>query len=131
MAVAIVAFYGGLNALIVLVLAVLVTRQRFVTDTMIGAGDSPAMLQAMRAHANAAEYVPIILLLLLLLALLGLAPRSLHALGIALTVGRLLHGWGLSRNPGRSFGRFVGMLLTWAVMAAALALCLALAVAQL
>ena len=125
MPVAIVAFYAGLNALIVLALAALVVRQRFGTDTMFGAG-GPVMQQAIRAHGNAAEYVPIILLLLLLLALLGLSSLWLHLGGIALTLGRLLHAWGLLTNPGASFGRFAGTLLTWLAMIAALALCLVL-----
>jgi len=124
MPVAIVAFYAGLNALIMLVLAVLVTRQRVLTDTMIGAGERPQMQLAIRAHGNSAENTPIILLLMLLLALTGVAALWLHGLGIALTVGRVLHAWGLSHDPGRSFGRFSGMFLTWGVMIAALALCI-------
>jgi uncharacterized protein len=122
--VAIVTFYAGLNGLIALALALLVVRQRQRTKTGIGTGGHPALEQAIRAHANFVEYVPIILLLLLLLELGGLGAAWLHAMGIALTVGRLLHAWGLSTNPGESFGRAAGIGLTWLIMLAALTLCL-------
>ncbi|MGO8915262.1 MAG: MAPEG family protein [Stellaceae bacterium] len=126
MPVAIVAFYAGLNALIALVLAVLVVRQRARTDTVFGAGDSPALQQAIRAHGNLIEYAPLILLLLLLLALIGLGTPWLHGLGLLLTLGRLLHAWGLSTNPGQSFGRSAGIFLTWLTLAVALVLCVVL-----
>jgi len=126
MPVAIVAFYAGLNALIALTLAVLVVRQRRRTKTALGAGDNPAMQQAIRAHGNLIEYAPLILLLLLLLALIGLGTPWLHGLGVALTLGRVLHAWGLTTDPGQSFGRAAGIALTWATLAVALALCVVL-----
>jgi uncharacterized protein len=126
MPVAIVGFYAGVNALIVLTLAVLVVRQRGRTKTVFGAGDSPALQQAIRAHGNIIEYAPLTLLLLLVLALLDLGALWLHGLGIALTLGRVLHAWGLSTNPGTSFGRSAGILLTWVTLAAALVLCIVL-----
>jgi uncharacterized protein len=126
MPVAIVGFYAGLNALIVLTLAVLVVRQRGRTKTLFGAGENPALQQAIRAHGNITEYAPLILLLLLVLALLDLGALWLHALGIALTLGRVLHAWGLSTNPGTSLGRSAGILLTWVTLAAALVLCIVL-----
>jgi uncharacterized membrane protein YecN with MAPEG domain len=122
--VAIVTFYAGLNALIALVLVFLVERQRLKTRTMLGAGGHPALEQAIRAHGNFVEYVPLILLLLLLLELGGLRPRWLHVLGIVLTLARILHAWGLSTNPGRSFGRAAGAGLTWLTLLAALVLCI-------
>ncbi len=36
-----------------------------------------------------------------------------HGLGIALTLGRLLHVWGMTRSPDLTFGRVAGMSLTW------------------
>ena len=123
--VAIVTFYAGLNALIALALVLLVERQRLKTRTMFGTGGHPALEQAIRAHGNFVEYVPLILLLLLLLELGGLRPLWLHVLGIALTIGRILHAWGLSTSPGRSFGRAVGTGLTWLTLVAALILCIA------
>jgi len=62
--VSIVMFYAGLNALIALVLALLVTRQRGITKTSLGTGGHPALKRAVRAHGNFIENVPLILLLL-------------------------------------------------------------------
>ena len=118
----IVTFYAGLNGLIALVLAVLVVRLRAKTKTDLGSGGHPALEQAIRAHGNFIEYVPIILLLLLLLELCGTRPIVLHALGGSLTIGRILHAWGLYTTPGESFGRLSGVLLTWATLLIAVAL---------
>jgi uncharacterized membrane protein YecN with MAPEG domain len=122
--VAVVTFYAGLNGLIALVLAILVIRQRQRTRTEFGTGGHRALEQAIRVQGNFVENVPLILILLLLLALGGLGPLWLHLLGIALTAGRILHAWGLSTNPGQSFGRSAGIALTWATLLVALALCL-------
>jgi uncharacterized protein len=124
MSVAVVTFYAGLNGLIALVLALWVVRQRGKTKTNLGTGGHPAMEQAIRAHGNFIEYVPLILLLLLLLELGGLAPLWIHLMGTALTLGRILHPWGLLTKPGESFGRAAGMILTWLTLLAALTLCI-------
>jgi hypothetical protein len=123
-AVAVVMFYAGLNALIALVLALLVVRQRMRSKTLVGSGGNPALELAIRAHGNFIEYVPLILVLLLLLALSGLGVPWLHVMGIGLTVARLLHGWGLSTSGRENFGRGAGAALTWLTMLAALVLCI-------
>jgi uncharacterized protein len=41
----------------------------------------------------------------------------LHGMGIALTLGRLLHVWGLMRSPNESVGRTAGIGLTWLALA--------------
>jgi uncharacterized protein len=122
--VAAVTFYAGLNGLIALVLAIWVVRQRGKTKTNLGTGGHPAMERAVRAHGNFIEYVPLILLLLLMLELGGLAPLWIHVMGIALTIGRILHAWGLLSQPGESFGRATGIALTWLVLLVALVLCI-------
>jgi uncharacterized membrane protein YecN with MAPEG domain len=112
--------YAGLNAAIGLTLAMLVVRRRLATGTLFGDGGIRPLEQAMRAHANFVEYVPLILVLMLVLELDGLPRAWLHLMGAALTLGRLLHGWGLSHEAGRSFGRSAGAGLTWTVMLGAL-----------
>lgn len=124
MSVAVVTFYAGINGLIALVLVVLVVRQRGKTKTGLGTGGHLALEQAIRVHGNFIEYVPLILILLLLLELGGLAPLWLHLMGIALTLGRILHAWGLSTSPGESFGRAAGTTLTWLTLLAAFTLCI-------
>lgn len=114
------ALYAALNGLIVLVLALLVVRQRFRTKVMLGDGGDPALLRAQRAHGNAIEYVPLVLVLLLAMAGLRTSMLMLHVVGGLLTAGRILHAVGLSRSAGTSAGRALGTLLTWAALIVAI-----------
>lgn len=107
------ALYAGLNALILTALALAVVRQRYRAGVGLGDGGEPGLRKAVRAHGNAAENIPQILLLLLLLESLAAPPLLLHGLGICLTLGRLLHPLGLARSESRSLPRALGMGLTW------------------
>ena len=107
------ALYAATNALIMLVLGILVVRARAKTRTEIGDGGNPSMMAAIRAHANNTEYVPLALLLMLILIPLRANAFVIHAVGGTLTLGRILHAIGLSRNVGSSLPRLLGMLLTW------------------
>jgi uncharacterized membrane protein YecN with MAPEG domain len=109
----ITALYAGLNGLILLVLAVRVARQRGVSKVGLGTGGDAVLERASRIHGNAAENIPIVLILLGLAEASGSSPFMLHGIGIALTLGRLLHVWGLTQSPNVSFGRAAGMGLTW------------------
>jgi uncharacterized membrane protein YecN with MAPEG domain len=107
-------FYVAVNALIMLVLSVLVVRARVVTQTLIGDGGAPEMAGPLRAHANNTEYVPMALILMYTLVTpLGTSIWLIHGVGVPLTLGRLLHGIGLSTSTGTSMPRFIGMILTW------------------
>ena len=127
--VAMVAFYAAINALIMLVLGMLVVRARMKTRTEIGDGGDPALLGPLRAHANNAEYVPMAIILLVMLLGLQANVWIIHAVGGTLTLGRLLHGFGLSRNVGASTPRLIGMILTWLSYIIAIAVILWLALA--
>ena len=109
----ITAIYAGINGLILLVLAVRVARQRGISKVGLGTGGDATLERAVRIHGNAAESIPIILILLGLAEACGSKPFLLHGIGIALTLGRLLHIWGLTQTSGMSFGRVGGMILTW------------------
>jgi len=107
-------FYAAVNALIMLVLGMLVVRARVVTKTDIGDGGIPAMAGPLRAHANNTEYVPMALLLMwALCSPLGGSIWLIHGVGAPLTIGRILHGIGLSQSTGPGGLRFIGILLTW------------------
>ena len=108
-----VAFYAALNALLMLILGILVVRARVKTRVEIGDDGNPAMVGPLRAHANNTEYVPMAIVLLLIMYSLGSNVIMIHVVGGSLTLGRLLHGFGLSRNVGTSAARFIGMILTW------------------
>jgi len=125
--VAMVAFYAAINALIMLVLGMLVVRARAKTRTEIGDGGDPALLGPLRAHANNTEYVPMAIILLILLLGLQANVWIIHIVGGSLTLGRLLHAFGLSRNVGASTPRLLGMILTWLSYIIAIAVTLWLA----
>lgn len=113
--------YIALNLLVLLVLAVMTVRARVQHKVIMGDGNNPQMTRAMRAHANASEYIPAGSVGLLALALLPLADGGqigtqtvlVHVAGAGLLAGRVLHGIGLSAGD-RNLGRMLGTMLTWA-----------------
>ena len=111
-------FYVALAALLVLALAVRVMWLRNSRGVGLGSAGDAGLERAIRAHANAVEYLPIALLLLVLLAIEQTRPGLLHLFGIVLIVARILHAVGLSSASGRSFGRAAGAGLTVLVMLA-------------
>lgn len=102
--------YGGLCALLVTLLGLNVSRLR---GTRVGVGTAlpTELVRPVRAHGNAAEWVPLGLLLLLVLELSGAAGSfALHLLGGGLLLGRILHAAGLY---GRSWLSVAGATLTY------------------
>ncbi|MEE4329663.1 MAG: MAPEG family protein [Wenzhouxiangella sp.] len=112
-------FYTGLLGLMLIALSLRVVALRRRHKIGLGSGDRPELELAIRAQANFCEYAPLGVLLLLLLEASGAAHAiALHILGLALVVGRFLHGFvGLNRTAGVSTGRFVGTLMTWLMIA--------------
>ena len=115
------ALYAAINGAIVLVLALLTVRARRRAKVGLGDGGDAMLLRAQRAHGNAAEYVPLILVLLLALALVKAPAVLLHGVGGGLAAGRVLHAIGLYQSSGASVGRMLGILLTWGALLAAAA----------
>lgn len=112
--------YAALAALLILALGLHVSLQRRAHGIGLGEGAHGEIARAVRAHANAVEYVPLALLLLLLLELGDWPAAVLHTLGLLLIAGRLAHAQGLLvRGSWVSPGRFLGTLATWAVIASA------------
>lgn len=114
----ITALYAGLNGLILLVLAVRVALMRGKAKVGVGTGGNADLERKTRVHGNAVENIPIILILMGLAEANGASIYWIHGLGVALTLGRLFHAWGLTKSPGESVGRAVGMSLTWLALAA-------------
>lgn len=110
--------YAAIAALLIVFLAVRVTLRRRAIKVGIGNGGDAILARRIRAHANAAEYVPLALLLLLILELNQTQPMLLHLFGCLLIAGRLLHGFGLSTSPAVTPGRAIGIMLSWLVIAA-------------
>jgi uncharacterized membrane protein YecN with MAPEG domain len=112
-AITIVAFYVGLNALLLLALAYNVGSRRGAQDQLQpGDTGNAVLIRAIRAHGNYAEYAPMVLLLLLILALLGFESLWLHVYGAAFTLGRLIGAFGMMRAKHPNALRFTGNLVT-------------------
>jgi uncharacterized membrane protein YecN with MAPEG domain len=107
------ALYAGVNILILAVLAVLVMLGRRRHKIVLGDAGNADFNRAVRAHANAAEYIPAALVGLVTLALFDPATPVwlLHAAGLSLTAGRILHAIGLHAGA-LNAGRVLGMTLT-------------------
>ncbi len=110
--------YAALMGIIIVGLAFRVVRLRRREHVALGHGDSKHLRRAVRVHANATEYIPIILILMLLLEINGGSAWQLHLFGVLTILGRLIHAWWLSQFTGKSFGRFWGTALTWGVLIA-------------
>lgn len=107
------ALWAGLHIFLLLILSVLVTRQRRKHRVSLGDGGVPALSQAIRAFGNASEHVPAALAGLAILALAGAPPLLIHPVGLVLFAGRALHAVGLSRSGDATQPRAVGTLATW------------------
>jgi hypothetical protein len=112
------ALYGAILGLIVIALAINVTIHRVKLRVALGDGGNPVMLRMIRVHANAAEYVPLAIALMLAYELNGGSHTALHAIGIALIVGRILQSWNMWSTEVAGFGRQSGQSLTWLSIAA-------------
>ncbi|WP_233080099.1 MAPEG family protein [Rheinheimera soli] len=112
----ITSFYAAILALIYVVLAILVIRQRFKCRVGLGTGKEPQLLQTVRMHGNFAEYVPLLLILVALLELQQSPVWQLHLVAGLTLAGRVLHAVGLWQSSGTSVPRFVGMLSTFAAL---------------
>lgn len=108
--------FAGLLALVYIVLSARVIAARKSARIGIGDKGNAALLRRMRVHGNFAEYVPLTLLLLLMLELMGGTPWLLWVLGAALLIGRLLHAYGVSREPEPLVFRMTGMILTFSTL---------------
>jgi len=104
--------YAALLTLLYLVLTFRTILLRGKMRVALGDGGSPALQRAIRAHANFAEYAPFAIVLLFLVEAAGAGIMMIHALGLALLVGRLLHALGVSRLREPLPLRQAGMVLT-------------------
>ncbi len=107
------ALWAGLHIVLLLVLSLLVVRQRQKHKVALGDEGVPELAQAIRAFGNATEYVPAALIGIVVLALVQAPPLAIHVAGLLLFAGRVMHAVGLSNSGGTSFPRAIGIVLTW------------------
>lgn len=91
----IVSLYAGLLVFLFLYLSVLVIKARIKEKTALGSGNSRFLEQRIRAHANFAEYTPIILILLFLAESQNVSSYIIHLVGILYLTGRVSHAYSL------------------------------------
>jgi len=112
------ALYGSILAVLTVLLAANVSRHRARTEALFGDAEDEKLEAAIRAHGNAAEYVPMGVVLLVIAELMGANATSMHGLGGTLLVGRLASAHGIASRfrPTRAGG----IVLTWlAILGAA------------
>ncbi|MEH2561161.1 MAPEG family protein [Bradyrhizobium sp. AZCC 2289] len=91
--------YLAVLALLYAALTVQVIRLRQSNRASFGDSGSPTLRSAIRAHANFAEYVPIIALMVAMIEMSGASALRVHLLMGALTISRLLHPLGMYVAP--------------------------------
>lgn len=106
--------YSALLAIFFVGLSIRTLRLRQRLRIAIGDGGDKTMLRAIRAHGNFAEYVPLGLFLIFTCEAAGAPRMFLHALGVMLLAGRVVHAFGLSRSREVPGSRVAGMALTFA-----------------
>lgn len=107
------ALWASLHLLLLLVLSVLVVRQRRKHRVALGDEGIPELAQAIRAFGNATEYVPTGIAALAVMAVVDAPPLAVHVTGSLLFSGRVLHAVGLSNSGGATLLRSVGVVFTW------------------
>ena len=110
------ALYAALLAFILIGLTVNTIRHRRRLGIVLGDQGEPVLKRAVRAHANFCEHVPMALLLFVLLELTGHSTMLLHALGLSLVIGRLVHAFGISQVKENFRWRIVGMTISFAFL---------------
>jgi len=108
--------YAGILALFYVFLSARVIGLRRRLWISVGDKGNQQLLRRQRVHGNFAEYAPMCLILMIGLELM-LAPVWLvHGLGVMLLVGRVLHAYGIGREPESLTLRTIGMVLTFAAL---------------
>ena len=116
--------YAAILAVWFVILSLRVTQRRRSAKVSLGDGGDTLLQRAIRGQANFAEYVPLALLLLLVIELSRFSLYVVHALGIALVIARLLHGYAMGFRAEFRFGRFWGAVMTFAILIVEAVLCL-------
>ena len=122
----ITAFYAALLAVLFLVLSVRVIAWRREHRVEFGHGEDVELMRRLRVHANFAEYAPFTLLMMALAESMAPPDLLVHASGVLLIAGRLLHAYGVSQSPPIMRYRVYGMWLTFTSLGLAALVCLAL-----
>jgi uncharacterized protein len=108
--------YAALLSLLLIWLSLQIIGIRRGQRIAFGDACNKRLVARIRAHANFAEYTPMVLLLMMLAELLGAPSWLLHATGAPFLAGRLVHARGLLAEPHNVMLRTVGMVVTFIVI---------------
>jgi uncharacterized protein len=108
----ITATYAAVLGLLAAALTANVIVNRVRLNVLAGDGGLPKMAQAIRAHANFAEQVPLALILIGLAEMTGIRSWIIYLLGGVVVVARALSALGLNRWLGASMPRQPGADMT-------------------
>jgi uncharacterized protein len=108
--------YAAILAILFFYLSIRVIGQRRKSQTGLGIGSDVNLERVIRVHANFAEYVPFALLLIFFVEQAGHSQWLIHILGSLLTVGRVIHAYGVSQSVENFKFRVTGMAITFTVL---------------
>jgi uncharacterized membrane protein YecN with MAPEG domain len=117
MTLAVTPIYAALLGGLYLILSARVIAFRLGHNLSLGDDGNENMTRRIRAHGNAAEYIPIGVLFLVIAELMGTPAIALHLAGLAFFAGRSLHAYGLSAKEQNFKFRKIGMILTLLTLA--------------
>jgi len=121
MSLAITTFYAGLCALVFIWLAFKVIGRRRGAKISLSDGGDETLIRLTRAHANAAEWMPLFLILLAGVESLGAPWYVLHLAAAPFVAGRALHAMHFVNAREDFRFRVLGMHLTiWPLLALAI-----------
>ena len=107
-------FYIALLGILFLPFTLRVGLYRVKNNISIGDGQYDELIKRNRGQGNFIETVPLAVMLILLMELLGASSTWLHALGVLLVGGRLLHYLGIT-GLGPFICRTIGMFATLSI----------------
>ena len=85
----------AMNSLLVLGLAMNVSRLRIKHKISLSDGGNKCLMAAIRTHCNALEQLPIFALVMIALTYLGTSTTLLSTLVIGFTIARIFHAYGM------------------------------------
>jgi uncharacterized membrane protein YecN with MAPEG domain len=106
---------AGCCGLLYFVLSFRVVQMRLAHRINLGDGGNDPLLSRIRAHANFAEYVPIILILMGLIEMRTGVTEMLTSTGVLLFLLRIIHAIGMARPAPNPF-RVTGAAGTWIIL---------------
>ena len=107
-------FYIAILGILFFPFTLRVGLYRVKNNISIGDGQDEELIKRNRGQGNFIETVPLAVILILLMELLGASSTWLHALGVLLVGGRLLHYLGIT-GLGTFLCRPIGMFATMTI----------------